>query len=233
MDQRTLGQLLKDRAQGRTVVLAKSLVSGASTIIYPFEKTERSLLAPVARKAALADKSTSVPGPDGTWFLQVFNPPLRLILIGAVHISQPLARMAALTGYAVTVIDPRRAFATEARFPGLTVLTDWPDEAMAALTPDRRTAVVALTHDPKIDDPALKVALKSDAFYIGALGSAKTHGKRMERLRAAGFDERALARIRGPVGLAIGARSPAEIAVSVLAEVTRTLHAAADAKVPA
>ena len=234
MDREVLSRLLADRAAARTVVLAKNLKSGANKILYPFDPEEKSELAHAAREAALADKSTSVLDNLGsTWFLQVFNPPLRMILVGAVHISQPLARMAAMTGYDVAVIDPRRAFATEARFPGIQVFTDWPDEAMAKLAPNRRTAVVALTHDPKIDDPALVFALKSDAFYIGALGSAKTHAKRRERMLAAGFDDRTIGRIKGPVGLAIGARSPAEIAVAVLAEVVKTLHDAEVEKVHA
>jgi xanthine dehydrogenase accessory factor len=136
--------------------------------------------------------------------------------------------MASLAGYDVTVIDPRRAFATDARFPDVKLIGEWPDDAMATLRPDHRTAVIALTHDPKIDDPALGVALRSDAFYIGALGSKKTHGNRLARLREAGFDDRVLSRIHGPIGLRIGAKSPAEIAISILAEVTTVLHAAPD-----
>jgi len=224
VDRSTLDQIVQDKAAGRPVVLAKNLASGHNVLVYPFEKTERSPLLEAAREAAVNDRSASVTAADGTWFLQVFNPPLRMILIGAVHISQPLARMAVMAGYAVTIVDPRRAFATEDRFPGLTVTTDWPDEAMTKLKPNRRTAVVALTHDPKLDDPALLVALKSDAFYIGALGSSKTHAKRKDRMLAAGFSEATFHRIRGPVGLKIGARSPAEIAVSVLAEVIAALH---------
>ncbi len=233
MERDILRQLLADRANGRTVVLAKNLTSGKSSLVYPFEKTEKSSFVEAAREAAVADKSASLTAADGTWFLQVFNPPLRMILIGAVHISQPLARMAAMAGYAVTIVDPRRAFATEARFPGVEVTTDWPDEALEKLKPNRRTAIVALTHDPKIDDPALLVSLKSDAFYIGALGSSKTHAKRRDRMLAAGFSEATFQRIRGPVGLKIGARSPAEIAVSVLAEVIAALHATEKAKEPA
>ena len=234
MEREVLSRLLADRAAGRTVVLAKNLKSGANKLLYPFDKAEKSELLHAAREAALADKSTSMlDNAGGTWFLQVFNPGLRMILIGAVHISQPLARMAAMTGYAVTVIDPRRAFATEARFPGVTVTTEWPDEAMAKLAPNRRTAIVALTHDPKIDDPALVAALKSEAFYIGARGSKKTHAKRHDRMIANGFDEGTIGRIKGPVGLPIGARSPAEIAVAVLAEVVKTLHESEVEKVPA
>ncbi len=146
-------------------------------------------------------------------------PPPRLLVVGAVHIAQALAPMAAATGFAVTVIDPRRAFATAERFPGVALREDWPDEAMAALAPDARTAIVTLTHDPKLDDPALIAALRSEAFYIGALGSRRTHAKRVARLQDAGFDEAAIARIHAPVGLDIGALTTAEIAVSILAEI--------------
>src|SRR5690554_6897243 len=163
---------------------------------------------------------------DGKYFLQVFLPPLRLIIVGAVHISQALVPMAKLAGYEVSVIDPRKAWATEARLPGTSMLTQWPDEAMEALQPDARTAVVTLTHDPKLDDPALLRALNSPAFYVGALGSTRTHARRLERLRAEDLDEAALARIHGPAGLAIGARAPAEIAISVMAEMTAVLRRA-------
>ncbi len=177
-------------------------------------------LAAKARQALKDDLGGMVEGPDGMYFLHVYNPPPRVILVGAVHISQPLAQMAALTGYGVTIVDPRRAFASEDRFPGLEVTTDWPDEALERLAPDTRTAVIMLTHDPKIDDPALEVALKSPAFYVGALGSKKTHAKRVVRLKEMGFDDAAINRIRAPVGIEIEARSPAEIAVSIMAEVT-------------
>jgi xanthine dehydrogenase accessory factor len=132
--------------------------------------------------------------------------------------------MAAIAGYAVIVVDPRGAFATELRFPGVTLNTDWPDEALTALDPDRRTAIVTLTHDPKLDDPALHVALRSDAFYIGALGSRRTHARRVDRLREAGFNDKEIGRIHAPIGLDIGAVSPAEISISILAEITEVLH---------
>jgi len=144
--------------------------------------------------------------------------------VGAVHIAQPLARMAALAGYLVTVVDPRTAFASDERFPGIAISTDWPDEALTQLKPDRRTAVITLTHDPKLDDPALAVALKSNAFYVGSLGSKRTHAARLKRLAELGFGEADVARIHGPVGLDIGAISPAEIAVSILAQMTLALH---------
>jgi xanthine dehydrogenase accessory factor len=170
------------------------------------------------------DKGTTIQSDNGPLFIQIFNPPLRLVVVGALHIAQTLVPMASLAGYDVTVVDPRRAFASDARFPGVDVRTDWPDEALEALAPDPRTAVVTLTHDPKLDDPALDLALRSDAFYIAALGSKRTHAGRLERLGALGHDEATLARIHGPAGLPIGAVSPAEIALSVLAEMTRVLR---------
>ena len=145
----------------------------------------------------------------------------RLVIVGAVHIAQRLAPMATLAGYDVTVIDPRGAFATKERFPGISLSTKWPNEAMTELAVDRRTAIVTLTHDPKLDDPALSAALGSPAFYIGALGSKKTHAARLKRLKRAGFDDDATGRIHGPVGLDIGAKSPAEIAVAVAAEILK------------
>lgn len=222
----TLRQILDDRAAARPVVLATNLKSGDEEFLYPFEKIGNSELISAAKTASRSDRSTTVDTGAGTIFLHVFNPPLRMILVGAVHISQPLSRMAALTGYQVAVVDPRRAFASEDRFPGIELFSDWPDEAVERLAPDMRTAVIALTHDPKLDDPALTVALRSPAFYVGALGSKKTHASRKERLLAGGFSEEEFNRIRGPVGVKIGARSPAEIAVSVLAEVTRVLREA-------
>jgi len=176
------------------------------------------------RQAIANDKSDLLA--DSRLFVHVFNPPLRLIVVGAVHIAQFLVPMAELAGYAVTLVDPRQAWATPERFPDVTLLTDWPDEALAMLEPDRRTAVVTLTHDPKLDNPALAVALKSEAFYIGSLGSRKTHGKRLDDLRTLGFGEADFARIHGPVGLAIGAKSPAEIALAILAQITQVKQGA-------
>ncbi|MCC5988836.1 MAG: XdhC family protein [Pararhodobacter sp.] len=157
-------------------------------------------------------------------FIAIFNPPLRMMVVGAVHIAQALVPMARLAGYAPLLIDPREAFGSASRFPGETILHDWPDESLAAQGLDARSAVVTLTHDPKLDDPAIMATLESDAFYLGCLGSTRTHAKRLERLRAAGLNEATLARIHAPVGLAIGARSPAEIAVSVLAQITQVLR---------
>jgi len=162
--------------------------------------------------------------PDGTTFVAVHNPPLRLVVVGAVHIAQALVPMARATGFDATVIDPRESFASEQRFPDTTLLHDWPDEAVAALGLDARTALVLLTHDPKLDDPALEAGLRAACFYIGALGSTRTHAKRLERFHAAGFSEAQTARIHGPIGLDIGAASPAEIAVSILAEMISVLR---------
>ena len=164
--------------------------------------------------------------PDGRTFVAIHNRPLRMIIVGAVHIAQPLVAMARACGYTPTLIDPRGAFGSEARFPGETILDDWPDEALAALKPDARTAVVTLTHDPKLDDPAIMAALRTDVFYLGCLGSTRTHAKRVARLEEAGFAPADIARIHAPVGMDIGGRQPAEIAVSVMAQVIATLRKA-------
>ncbi len=224
-----LDRALAVSRSGRSAALVTQLKSGQHAIV-DRESAEGDLQLDGAALAAVRaairdDRSTTVEASDGRLFAEVFNPPLRLLVVGAVHAAQPLARMAAIAGYAVTIVDPRSAFATEERFPGVALLTDWPDEAMPRLKPDRRTAIVTLTHDPKIDDPALTVALKSDAFYIGALGSKRTHAGRCQRLKEAGFADADLARIHGPVGLSIGALTPAEIAVSILAEITQVLRA--------
>jgi xanthine dehydrogenase accessory factor len=182
------------------------------------------LLAAEIEAALRMGKSVAVTAAGEDYFLTVQAPSPRLTLIGAVHISQALAPMARIAGLDVTIIDPRTAFATPERFPETPVLAQWPDEALAAQPLDRFTAICLLTHDPKIDDPALTVALKADCFYIGALGSRKTHAKRIERMRALGFDETALARIHAPIGLDIGAVSPAEIAVSILGEIVASLR---------
>ena len=161
---------------------------------------------------------------DGETFIAVHNPPLRLIVVGAVHIAQALVPMARIAGYDPLLVDPRESFASETRFPGETVLHDWPDEGLRALGLDARTALVLLTHDPKLDDPALIEALRSDVFYIGALGSTRTHASRVDRLEAAGLGQDEIARVQAPIGLDIGAAGPAEIAVSILAEMTRVLR---------
>lgn len=224
-----LQKALDASRDGRPAVLATNLKDGRQTFIEATETAgdltlDATALAAI-RKAVTEDRSTTIDTAEGPVFIEVFNPRLRCFIVGAVHIAQPLARMAALTGYLVTVIDPRTAFASDERFPDVTLSTEWPDEALEKLKPNRRTAVVTLTHDPKLDDPALSVALRSDAFYIGALGSKKTHAARVKRLTAAGFGEAELARIRGPVGLDIGAISPAEIAVAIMAQITQVLRA--------
>lgn len=162
--------------------------------------------------------------PDSRRFIAIHNPPLRLTVVGAVHIAQALLPMAQMAGYDPVLIDPRESFATAARFPGQTLRHDWPADAVSARGLDTRSALVLLTHDPKLDDPALEIALASDAFYIGALGSNRTHAKRTERLAAKGFTPAQIARIHGPVGLDIGAASPTEIAVSIIAEMTQVLR---------
>jgi len=221
----TLNSLTNARLSGRPIVLATELESGEERLIDP-TLAPKGALDTAAREAALKDKSGSAEVDGRAWFLNVFNPPLQMYIIGAVHIAQPLSRMAALSGFNVTVIDPRTAFATSERFPGLTLITEWPDEALANIALDMRSAVVTLTHDPKLDDPALAAALKSPAFYVGALGSRKTHAARLARLKALGFDDAALTRIHGPVGLDIEAQTPAEIAVSVLAQIIARLRGA-------
>ena len=228
MRRETLHAVLAARDAKRPAVLVSDLDSGDQRLFLADTPGESGLGPAVCAaciEALRADRCRRLANEDGrSLFLQVFNPPLRMIIVGAVHITQALAPMAALLGYEVTVVDPRRAFATDERFPGVMVDTDWPDDALLRLAPDRRTAVVTLTHDPKLDDPALGVALSGDAFYIGSLGSRRTHAARLERLRVRGFDEPSLARIHGPIGLAIGAKSPAEIAVAVTAEITARLR---------
>jgi xanthine dehydrogenase accessory factor len=224
----TLQALLKARADKAATALVTDLESGAQTLIVDGQASGDVEMGPALTRfvedALAADKGMTADLNGQRYFIQIFNPPPRLIIVGAVHIGQVFAPMAALAGYEVTVVDPRGAFATEARFPGVTLNSDWPDDALEALDSDKRTAVVTLTHDPKLDDPALKVALAREPFYIGALGSRKTHAGRVERLTAAGITQKAIERIHAPVGLNIGAVSPAEIAVSILGQMTETLH---------
>jgi len=228
MKQDILDQLLKDRQAKTAVALATALDSGNQALIYrdsasgPLASNEEVVEA--ARTALRDDKSLIVSMGNSETFIHVFNPPLRMILVGAVHIAQPLSRMASLAGYDVSVVDPRESFATPERFPNINLVHEWPDDGLKLLDPDRRTAVVTLTHDPKLDDPGLHVAIRSDAFYIGSLGSRKTHTSRVERLKADGFSDAEIGRINGPVGLPLGAVSPSEIAVSILAEITGVLH---------
>jgi xanthine dehydrogenase accessory factor len=219
----------------RSVALATDLRSGAQLLLQPApaeaggDRFDGELALDEAQRAAMrealrADRNLTLDTAAGRVFVQVFSPPRRVFVIGAVHIAQPLTQMLALTDYRAIVIDPRQSFATEARFPGVELTSDWPDEALERLKPDNRSAVVTLTHDPKLDDPALAVALRSECFYIGALGSKRTHAARLRRLTELGFGESDFARIRGPIGLPIGAVSQAEIAISILAEMTQLLR---------
>jgi xanthine dehydrogenase accessory factor len=227
-----LARLLADVAAKRTVVVATDLATGEAKLVRPFEAEPGAApeVVAAAREAALRDESTKLEREGGALFLRVFNPPVSVIIVGAVHIAQSLAPMARLAGYEVVVVDPRRAFATEARFDGVPLVREWPDEALARLGLGRRTALVTMTHDPKIDDPALAAALRSEAFYVGSLGSKKTQAARRERLKGMGFTDAELDRIRGPVGLPIGARSPGEIAVSILSQLVQALRAPPDRK---
>lgn len=231
MKEALLRRLVADRQHHRPVGLVTDLGSGQQLLLHTDDVTGDLKLGPEAleqaRRWLKTDRSGLLDVPGRQLFLQATMPAPRLILVGAVHISQALAPMAALAGYSVTVVDPRRSFATDARFPDVTLTSDWPDEALERLAPDVRTAVVTLTHDPKLDDAALTVALKSPAFYIGSLGSKKTHGARLNRLTRAGFTETDLARIHGPVGLSINAMSPAEIAVAILGQITQVRRAGA------
>ena len=217
-----LEQVLLAKAQKRPVALLTRLADGAqclyegTTCSGALTLTSEQLTE--ARGLLAAGRSAALSSSQGEIFMRSYAPPARLVMIGAVHIAQFLAPMAALAGFEVIVIDPRQAFATEARFPGVTLLTEWPDRALAHIGLDDHTAVVTLTHDPKLDDPALIAALHSPVFYIGSLGSTRTHAKRIERLREKGLAEQAK-RIHAPVGLDLGGRANAEIAVSILAQV--------------
>jgi len=223
-----LSRLVTARTERRPIALVTDLASHQQALFEAGNHAPSLEVSPAQRSAiedALAANSSGELEIEGRrLFVQARVPDPRLIIVGAVHITQALAPMASLAGYEVIVVDPRRAFATTERFPGLTLRHDWPDEALDAIKLDERSAVVTLTHDPKLDDPALDRALRSQAFYIGSLGSKKTHAARLHRLSEAGFDDAALARIHGPAGLAIGAKSPAEIAVSVLAQLTAARH---------
>jgi xanthine dehydrogenase accessory factor len=222
--------LLAARREGRPVVLVTPLDGGLQRLlddqgIALLALTEPELAA-AARRALATDRVQLVEEGGREVMFTPHNPPLRLIVVGAVHISEALCVMARAAGYEVTVVDPRAAFLRPERFPGVELVNEWPQEAFARLRPDSRTAVVLLTHDPKIDDPALQAVLPSPAFYVGALGSTRTHAKRLQRLAEAGVDDALRARIHGPAGLAIGARTPAEIAISVMAEITKELRLA-------
>jgi xanthine dehydrogenase accessory factor len=229
-----LEALLAAQKTKEPIVLITQIKGGAQAVVTEHSTAGALKITPALRsmidKALIQDRSMTVEAEGERYFLQVQIPPRRLIVVGAVHIAQSLVPMAAIAGYAVIVVDPRGAFATDARFPGVTLMTEWPDDALAVLDPDRRTAVVTLTHDPKLDDPALAVALRSPSFYIGALGSKRTHARRVDRLREAGFNDKEIARIHAPIGLDIGAVAPAEISLSILGQITEVLHTPAAEK---
>jgi xanthine dehydrogenase accessory factor len=210
------------------VVLAAWLESGTHRLLVPGDE----LLAESARDALLDDRAGLVESDTGTVFLRPHNPPARVIIVGAAHVTQSLVPLAVAAGFDVVVVDPRTAFATAERFPGVRLVRSWPREALAELGLDHRSAVVTVTHDPKLDDPALLAALEGAPFYIGALGSRRTHASRLERLAAAGADPAALARIHAPVGLDIGARTTQEISVSIIAEIVQTLRRRASRNAP-
>jgi xanthine dehydrogenase accessory factor len=228
-----LDALIAAREAARAVVLLTPLDGGPQRLL-----DEQGLellgatdpgLAAVARDALTTDVALTGRSLDVEVLVTPHSPPLRLVIVGAVHIAESLCRIAREAGYAVTVVDPRTAFVRADRFPGVKLLADWPQQALPPLAIDRRTAVVLLTHDPKIDDPALRIVLATAAFYVGALGSKRTHARRIDRLAAEGLDAAALGRIRGPAGLPIGARTPAEIALSILAQITAELRGAGSA----
>lgn len=229
-DKATLARLQNERP----IAQVTDLKTGAYAIVTLSEAAGSLKLSDAviarARDTIRDDVSRTVEDGGTDYFIRVFNTPLRLLVVGAVHISQALVPMAQLAGYAVTVVDPRGAFATKERFPGVTLSEDWTDDALTKFKPDARTAIVTLTHDPKLDDPALQVALTSNAFYIGALGSSRTHAKRVARLKEGGLTDAQIARIGSPVGLDIGAKSPAEIAISILAEIVAAKHGKAKVK---
>jgi xanthine dehydrogenase accessory factor len=241
MKAETLAALQDARTKRRAVALATRLSDAAEALVYRDDVTGElandTAIVSAARRAMDIGKSETVDIGSMKIFLNVYVPPPRLIIVGAVHIAQSLAPMATLLEFDVTVVDPRGAWATTQRFPGVKVIKDWADEAFQEMGLDISTAVVTLTHDPKLDDPALESALKSDVFYIGALGSRRTHAKRKERLAEVGITDEMFARIHGPVGLNIGAKSPAEIAVSILGQIievrARRLEALAAPKVAA
>ena len=218
-----LKTLNEERAARRAIIVVTTEAAGEQRLVKA-KDIPGDPLREVLEKALRSGKSGSEETAQGKVFLTVHVPPPRLIVIGAVHISQALAPMAALLDFDVTIIDPRTAFASKERFPDVKLIAEWPDVALPPLNVDHYTAFVALTHDPKIDDPALTHALERECFYIGALGSRKTHGRRIERLKAQGVTEASLARIHAPIGLRIGAVSPPEIAVSILGEITSSLR---------
>jgi xanthine dehydrogenase accessory factor len=215
---------MNDERLNRRAAILVTQIGGGEQRLVKAASVGDDPLAEALESALRSGKSGLVEHAGASYFLTVQVPAVRLVMIGAVHISQALAPIAKIAGFALTIIDPRTAFATQERFPDAPVVAQWPDEALDRAPLDRYTAIALLTHDPKIDDLALIRALKAECFYIGALGSRKTHAKRLERMRAQGFNEAALARIHAPIGLDIGAVSPAEIAVSIAGEIVGALR---------
>ena len=224
-----LKALNTERAARRAAIVVTNQENGDQRLVTQ-DKVAADPLKDVLEAHLRSGKSGVEETPEGKVFLTVHVPPTRLVVIGAVHISQALAPIAALLGYDVTIVDPRTAFASAERFPDVKVIAEWPDKALPRLGVDRYTAFVALTHDPKVDDPALLHALERNCFYIGALGSRKTHGRRVERLKQQGASDEKLARIHAPIGLPIGAVSPPEIAVAIMGEITSRLRLTAEGK---
>lgn len=220
MRRATLEKLLAARREGRSLVRAVNLKSGQEKLLDP-ASPDSSSLGQAAAMAAREDTSRRVRIEGQDWFLSVYNMPWEIVIVGAVHIAQSLAALAGPAGYRVRVIDPRAPYATGERFPGIALEKAWPDEALAQRPLTARSALLALAHDPKLDDMALTAGLRSDAFYVGALGSVRTHARRLARLAAAGLSQEQLAKIHGPVGLSIAARAPAEIAIAILAELVQ------------
>ena len=221
-----LQQVLCERQAKRSFALLTWL-DGSREELLALDAYETNLpvgLAEQIKQAIRDDHSGVLEAVTGRLFVQVFHPPLRLIIVGAVHIAQALIPLARLLDYQITLIDPRQAWVAESRFADVDISTEWPDQALRELAPDTRSAVVTLSHDPKLDDPALQIALTSTAFYIGSLGSRRTHAARLQRLQESGISAETLTRIRAPIGLAIGAKSPAEIALAIMAEITQTLR---------
>jgi xanthine dehydrogenase accessory factor len=218
-----------ERAARRAAVLVTELEGGGQRLVRETE-IARDALADSILPQFRAGRSGTVDAPSGRYFLEIHLPPPRIVVTGAVHISQALAPMAKLLGYDITIIDPRTAFATPERFPDVRLLAEWPNDALPKVGLDNWTAFVALTHDPKIDDPALEAALASGCFYVGALGSRRTHGRRVESLKKGGVSDEAITRIHAPIGLDIGASSPPEIALAILAQITLRLRRGPEAK---
>jgi xanthine dehydrogenase accessory factor len=224
-----IAALNAERAQRRAAVIVTELGGGAQRLVRE-QEIDKDSLAAVLKMQIRSGKSGIAEVEGGRYFLELHLPPPRMVIAGAVHISQALAPMARMLAYDVTIVDPRTAFATPERFPDVPLLAEWPDQALPKIGLDHWTAFVALTHDPKIDEPALEAALRAGCFYVGALGSKKTHARRVEHLRARGLADEAIARIHAPIGLPIGAASPAEIAVAILAEITLRLRRGPGAK---